>query len=266
MRGLSNELAAFLHTLPDDIWRDAERYPSGCERWRLADVVTHLIYGALGNAVVLRRALRGELSPPMSYRPLSGADAVDQIVALRQAFSEDLVPEFNATCRELNGLFVALSPEQYDTKAWAAGGESSIAELLDDRIAELAIHGWDIRYAFDRATTLSPLAMPFLADWVERGLSARLRDSDETPKTATYRFVMENAPEESRDLAVSEGRLSIYAPSGREANVTFRCDREAYVLLTLGRLPFDRSLRRGRLSFDGGEALARGFASLFKPL
>ena len=263
VRVLSNELAAFLHSLPDDIWRDAERFPSGCEQWRLADVVTHLIYGALGNAIVVRRALRGELSPPMSYRPLFGADAVDHIVSLRQAFGEDLVPEFNATCKELNGLFMALNPEDYSAKAWAANGTSSIAALLGDRIVELAIHGWDIRCAFDRATPLSPQAMPFVADWVESGLGVRLRGCNEP---ATYRFVIENAPEASRDLVVSEGALHIDAPSGREADVTFRCDSDAYLLLILGRLRFDRSLRRGRLSFEGDEDLAGGFADLFEPL
>ena len=65
VRGLSNEMAAYLHSLPSDIWRDAERYPSGCGQWNLADVVAHLVYGALGQAIVIRRALRSELSPPM---------------------------------------------------------------------------------------------------------------------------------------------------------------------------------------------------------
>ena len=263
VRGLSNELAAFLHTLPDDIWRDAERYPSGCEQWRLADVVTHLNYGALGNAIVVRRALRGELSPPMSYRPLYGAGGVEHIIDLRQAYGEDLVAEFNATCKELNGLFTTLSPDQFGAKAWATDGESSIAALVGDRIVELAVHGWDIRYAFDRAAPLSPQAMPFVADWVERGLAARLRDCDEP---ATYRFVIENAPAKSRDLVVSEGTFRIDAPSGHEADVTFRCDHDAYLLLLLGRLPFDRSVRRGRLSLEGDKHLATRFADLFEPL
>lgn len=266
VRGLSNALAAFLHSLPDDIWRDAERYPSGCEQWKLADVVTHLIYGALGSTMVVRRALRGELSPPMSYRPLSGADAVDHIVSLRQVFGEDLVPEFNATCKELNGLFVALSPEEYSARAWATDGTSSIGASVGNRIVELAIHGWDVRYAFDRAAPLSPQAMPFVADWVEHGLADRLRANNGPAGATTYRFVVEDSPEASRDLVVSAGALDITTPSELDADVTFRCDRDAYLLLLLGRLPFDRSVRRGRLSFDGDENLAKGFAGLFEPL
>ena len=84
MRGLSNELAAFLHSLPDDIWRDADRYLSGCDKWNLADVVAHLIYGALGDTIIARRALRGDLSPPMSYRPMSGADNIAVDLAANQ--------------------------------------------------------------------------------------------------------------------------------------------------------------------------------------
>ena len=266
VRALSNELAAFLHSLPDDIWRDAERYPSGCEQWSLADVVTHLIYGALGSTMVVRRALRGELSPPMSYRPLSGADAVDHIVSLRQVFGEDLVPEFNATCKELNGLFVALSPEEYSARAWATDGKSSIGALVGSRIVELAIHGWDVRYAFNRAAPLSPQAMPFVADWVERGLAARLRAGSAAAGATTYRFVVEDPPEVSRDLVISADALNITTTSERDADVTFRCDRDAYLMLLLGRLPFDRSIRRGRLSFDGDEDLAKGFSGLFEPL
>ena len=79
--------------------------------------------------------------------------------------------------------------EEFDAKAWAIHGTSSIAALLDNRIVELAIHGWDVRYAIDRATPLSPQVMPFLTDWAERGLSARLRDFAEP---ATYRFAIEN--------------------------------------------------------------------------
>ncbi len=266
VRGLSNELAADLHSMPSDIWRDAERNPSGCQQWNLADVVAHLNYGALGQALVISRALRAELSPPMAYLPLCGADGVGHIVRLREAYGEDLVPEFNATCKELNGIFVELATENHHLPAWTHAGESPISALIDARAVELAIHGWDIRYAFDRAAPLSPLAMPFIVGWVEHGLGARLRHCAEPAVTATYRFMIENALEESRDVVVSEGALRIDAPSGREADVTFRCDHDAYLLLLLGRLPFDRSLRRGRLSFEGDENLARRFPDRFRPL
>ena len=245
VRGLSNELAAFLHSMPSDIWRDADRYPSGCGHWNLADVVAHLIYGALGQAMVIRRALRAELSPPMAYLPLSGSDGVDHIVRMRETYGEDLVPEFNATCKELNSLFVELARESYHLPAWTRTGESPISALIDERAVELAIHDWDIRYGVDRWARLTELAVLFVKAWAEEGIVARLRSGSMLAQPVTYRFLLEDTPADSRDVMISEDRVRIAPPSTWDADVTFRCDTNAYLLLILGRLPFARYVRRG---------------------
>ena len=266
VRGLSNELAAYLHPMPSDIWRDPERYPSGCGQWNLADVVAHLIYGALGQAMVIRRALRAELSPPMAYLPLCAAEGVDHIVRLREAYGEDLVPEFNATCKELNSIFVELEEESYHLPAWTNAGESPISALLDERAVELAIHGWDIRYGVDRWARLSELAVPFVKAWAEKSIATRLRSGSAPPEPVTYRFLLEDAPVDSRDVVVSGNCVRIAPPSTRDADVTFRCDANAYLLLMLGRLPFSRYLRRGRLTLAGDEKVAMRFPDWFQPL
>ncbi len=266
VRRLSNEPATDLHSMPSDIWRDAERYPSGCGQWNLADVVAHLIYGALGQAIVIRRALRAELSPPMAYLPLCGADGVDHIVRLREAYGEDLIPEFNATCKELNGIFVELAQESYHLPAWTHTGESPVSLLIDERAVELAIHGWDIRYGIDRWARLSEPAVPFVKAWAEEGIPARLRSGSAPGQPVTYRFLLEDAPAESRDVTISEDRMRVGPPSTGDADVTFRCDTNAYLLLMVGRLPLSRYLRRGRLAVEGDEMLAKRFSDWFKPL
>ncbi len=266
VRGLSNELAAFLHSMPSDIWRDAERYPSGCGQWNLADVVAHLIYGALGQAMVIRRALRAELSPPMTYLPLCGADGVDHIVRLREAYGEDLVPEFNATCKELNSIFLELGQESYHLPAWTHAGQSPISALMDERVVELAVHDWDIRFGVDRWARLSELAIPFVKAWAEESMAARLRSGSAPAQPVTYRFLLEDSPADSRDVTISEDCARIAPPSTRDADVTFRCDANAYLLLLVGRLPFSRYIRRGRLTVVGDEMLAKRFPDWFQPL
>ncbi len=266
VRRLSNELAADLHSMPSDIWRDAERYPSGCGQWNLADVVAHLIYGALGQAMVIRRALRAELSPPMAYLPLPGPDGVDHVVRLREVYGEDLIPEFNATCKALNSIFVELAEESYRLPAWTHSGESSISALIDERAVELAIHGWDIRYGVDRWARLSELAVPFVKAWAQESIAARFRSGSAPAQPVTYRFLLEDAPADSRDVMISEDRVRIAPPSTRDADVTFRCDANAYLLLLVGRLPFSRYIRRGRLAVAGDEILAKRFPDWFRPL
>ena len=158
VRALSNETAAFLHTLPDDVWRDPDRFASGCENWKVGDVIAHLIDQANHTTLSIERALRGSAAPPLGHRPLTPDEANQQLIELRAAFDEDLFPEFNASCLRLNRLLVGLEPDQYDLDAWHASGVRSVARLIEYRALELAVHGWDVGYAFDRDASLSPSA------------------------------------------------------------------------------------------------------------
>ena len=108
IRALSNDLAGFLHTLPDDVWRDPDTYASACAGWKVADVVTHLITVAGMKTMSVQRALRGSASPPMGYKRKSAEERFQELVGLREAFYEDIFYEFNASCLRLNSLLVSL--------------------------------------------------------------------------------------------------------------------------------------------------------------
>ena len=60
--------------------------------------------------------------------------------------------------------------------------------------------------------------------------------------------------------------FSLQPSDGADADVTFSGDTDTYILFGMGRLPFARSVRRGRLSFDGDEKLASQFMDWFGPV
>ena len=64
IRDLSNELAAFFYSLPDNVWRDPEQFGSPCQEWMVADVVTHLIQVGDMFFQSVTRALDGDTKPP----------------------------------------------------------------------------------------------------------------------------------------------------------------------------------------------------------
>ena len=149
VRELSSELAAYLYTLPDDVWRYAEQYGSPCEHWKVADVVTHLISGASTYSLSLSRAIKDETSPPMGYRQRSAEEVLESLVSLRISYYDDLFPEFNASCRRINTLLIDLKPDDYEKSVWHPLTVIPISRLIDYRILELAVHGWGCRYASD---------------------------------------------------------------------------------------------------------------------
>ena len=262
VRELSNELAAYLHTLPDDVWRDAERYLSGYSQWKLADVVAHLNWEAHEAALSIQRGLKSDTSPPMGYKPGGGDAGIEQAVTARIAYEEDLFPEFNAGCRRLNSLLASLGPEHSDLRVWHLDSEAPISRLVEYRASELAIHGWDVRYGFDRDARLGERSREFLMDWLSGHMMSHFHRAPEITGKTRYRFQIESG---SHDVVISADGCDVQHGEDEAADVTFACDADTYILFAIGRLPFARSVRRGRLSFEGDEAVASRFHNWFQP-
>ena len=265
VQSLSNELASYLYSLSDEIWRFADRYGSGCECWKVADVVAHLVAGAITQSLAITSALKGSPSRPMGYRPLGREQSTEAVVSLRKALDEDLFTEFNVTCKRLNALLMSLGADSYQTPAWQPLGVVSISKVIVRRAAELAIHGWDIRYGLDRSATINLEALPIVISWMhERFRAGFLRRKVDRP-AVRYRFRLKGAVAGSYDIVMKPNDCRLQPSDGSEADVTFDCDADTFVLFGTGRLSFARCVRRGRLTFDGDEELASRFGSWFKP-
>ena len=194
VRDLSNELAAFLHTLPEDIWRKADDYASACEGWKIADVITHMIMGANAFTQSITNALKGDASAPMGLNTSgSPEERLTRLVELRDAYFEDLFYEFNASCRRLNSLLVSLEPESYELPSWHRLFTLPVKNLIDIRVSELAVHSWDIRYPIDRSAKLSERAVPFLTEWLRRWLYTGFQKGEALEAPLRYRFDLNDA-------------------------------------------------------------------------
>ncbi len=266
VRQLSNELAAFLYQLPDSVWRSADQYASACEQWKVADAITHLITGANNLSMSIERAKKGQATPPMGYNGMDRQEELARLVALREAYFEDLFPEFNASCRRLNTLLVELNAEEYEVPTWSSIAVMPLSRLIDIRAMELAVHAWDVRYPFDRSSSLNKDAVTFLKGWLWRWLRAGFQKGDTLDSPVRYRFDLQDSPGEAYDVVVSGDTFRLGPSDDVEASVTFRCDSNTYILFAMGRLPFRRSVRRGRLAFEGPEDVAARFTEWFKPV
>ena len=264
VRALSNDLAGFLHTLPDDVWRDPDIYASACSDWKVADVVTHLIVVAGMKTMSVQRALRGSAAPPMGYRRKPSEARLEELINLREAFYEDIFYEFNASCLRLNSLLATLEPDHYYLPAWHPARVMDVSRLIEWRLIELAIHAWDIRYGFDRAAKINPLATPFLKAWLPNWLRASFRKPDDLERDATVRFILTDSDEDARDLTVSSDSFSLdIADISTEADVSISLDSSAYILFLMGRVNLRRSVRRRQIALEGDASAAYKFSEWF---
>lgn len=255
-----------MHTMHEGVWKDAESYASPCDGWKVADVITHMISGGTSYAMSIARATQGLSTPPMGYQKKDADEALLSLVSLRVAFHEDLFPEFNASCKRLNTLLVEMEQEEYEKPVWHPHAIMPISRLIDYRALELAVHGWDVHYPFDRDAKLNEAAVPFLKSWMWRWFRGGFQKSAPLENPIRYRFELDDAIDESIDVIVTGDDFRLIPSEEKEATVTFHCDTNTYLLFGLGRLPFARSVRRGRLSFEGDEQTASQFTQWFKPI
>lgn len=265
VRALSNDLAAFLNGLPEGIWREPDGYASACDGWNVADVVTHLIQIANLKTLSVERALNGAASPPMGYRRMDAGERQSALVALRDAFHEDIFPEFNVSCLRFNRLMASLAPDQYGLPAWHPAATMTISRLIGLRLMELAVHGWDIRYGFDRNAAINPIALPFLKSWIPNWLRAGFRAPRDLERPITLRFALTDSAGESNDLTVRADGFALSEPApDAEPDATISLDSSGYILFLMGRTPARRAIRRGRIAVDGDQSAAERFGEWFR--
>ena len=265
VRALSNDLAGFLHTLPEGVWRDPELYGSACDQWYMADVVAHVIDISIMKTMSIERAIQGSTGPPIGYRRLTAEERTQSVVSLRDAYYEDLFPEFNTACLRFNRLIAGLEPGQYDLPAWHPATMMTVERLIDLRIMELAVHGWDVRYGIDRNAAINPVAVPFLKGWVHRWLRAGFRPPKDLESEFRVRFILSDTDSESNDLTVAANDFRLDASDlAAAADATLELDSSSYILFLMGRLPLRRNVRRGRINLEGDETTAERFPEWFR--
>lgn len=264
------ELIEFLGDLPANGWET----PSACEGWTVADVVGHLASVDLSNRLV--RGLDGDYSPPAGsptpdqHDEDSFARSIYQrAIDASQRLGGGLLDDFAGKVDEAVALFRGVEPDQWDNLVYWPPGPMSVRVLLTQRIAELTMHGWDIRSRLEEDHHLSDGSVVALLDTVDRAARRAFRPD---PALATnpirYRFLIDQPDRRALDLILSDRDAEIVdgsaEPLTEEPTVTYRCDSEACVLIMYGRLTPADAMASGRLDVvSGDERVAATFGDRF---
>ena len=78
-----------------------------------------------------------------------------------------------------------------------------------------------------------------------------------------YRFELTGAGASSGDIVVEGDKASVEPAGTAKADVTFRCDTETFILMSLGRVTTDTATAAERLTIQGDNRLALEFHRWF---
>lgn len=259
-------LADFLKEMDAGAWLQ----DSACPEWKVGDVVAHLAQGATAWTDFISRALEGDANPPAGQQWLRPGERGSDVTARRAIEQrhiqgeQELLDSYNSGYDRLNELLQHLKPEDWELPCFHRRGPSTIHEMVARRVQELAIHGWDIRSAFDPSRQLSETAVKVIVSLVHRWLSSTYSPRAHAHAPVRFRFDISGPAPVNEDVVVYPDRYEVEAPGVDPAEVTFSGSGNDYLLLIYGRLSFTGTRDIGSLKIDGSMEQAVLFSTWFR--
>lgn len=207
--------------------------PSACAQWTVARVIAHLGAGAEIAAATLRRGLEGESEPlPLAemrsvweiYDELADDVAVDRSMAADRSLLDDLG---------------ALSGDDLtSTTVPFLLGPTPASVFAVFRLAEHAIHTWDVEVVSDVDAELAPPVAAILLDTVVNAMIGRLAQPLEDPPIDVLGV---NLSDSGRRLEVGLADPVTLNDSDRQLDAQVELSTPAFVRLAYGRLTPERT-------------------------
>ena len=266
-------LERFLVSLsPPDLARQ-----SACEGWTVADVVAHIIERGRPIPDQIERGLAGDLSPtPIvpAHCPLRGRTGTMESRtpgppprAGRQS-AAGVRPGQRICRREFDRVLSLVGPDDWDRLCYHRLRPETARAKADIRIAELAMHEWDIRWAFDQNATLATDSLPGLVSASGRAVRRAFRPDPARTRPVRYRFALSGPAAAEVDVILSPDGAAFRLnappePADPPPDVTFRCAADTYAMIIFGRLKLAAALSSGAATAEGDAALVDDFIAAF---
>ena len=259
MEAEASALAAFV----DGLSPDRLDGPSPCQGWTIGDVLAHLTLGSRAYISRIRKAL-GEAAAPTPRTPGPTRELIaSEARRIRVEAGAALGENFKRGNAELAAFFHGLSPEDLHVKLRVAGLRTEAWFFAALRVAELSIHGWDIRRPFDAGATISESAAAVLADvHLPLFVALALRPAEHELRDGHFRFDL-SGPPRTLALRLEDGVPSLIPASpAAHADAAFTMTASDFTLLLYGRVGYDALRAEGRLSVEGDMEVAAAFGRL----
>ena len=264
--GEFERLKEYLSSLPPEAWSK----PSACDLWEVRDVVAHLAWSA--EFLWPHHSLQGDSSTPEGQPapgPVTAASFAEgnaqRALSRRQSLGDQVFSDFKEQHDTMNELMATLGPQEWEKPTYSVSlGIASLRVRLDIRISELVMHGWDIRSGLEPDAHLSEESLPVFMDMLPAQLERFiLRPGPRLPAPIRYRWELTGAGARNSDVVVEGDKASVEPAGTGQADVTFLCDTETFILIAFGRLTLDAAVAAHRLTIQGEHSLALEFQRWF---
>jgi uncharacterized protein (TIGR03083 family) len=251
IRVLARQVQDDFASLPDEAW-DA---PSNCSPWPVRRLAAHLVENAEFVHRNVEAGVAGQTEPVLTteqrqerLRELAAAPA--QMAAALA----DLTAAFET-------LVERLDADQLEAICYHPAGNRSARWYAQQRLAEIAMHRWDLQRSLGREAELDEAVAAFLLPMLlESNLPRTYRRGPRGE--GRFRLTVAGSPSQSWLLAASPEELRVERGGG-EAEVTITAPAALLALLIYGRANLAEAEGAGLARVDGSRARAEQFHTIF---
>ena len=255
LRAESDAFCAELEALTTEDW---ER-PTNCPPWTVRVLVAHVVRGAESFLTSVERGLRGDLEPAMTREQKTAR--MHEIAARPPA---TILADLRAITSRFERELGALHPDQLDTLGEHPHGPRPARWFVEQRLAEVAFHRWDVLESLGRPADLDLMTAAFLLPMLlEKNLPAMM-GSDWPRGHGSFRFAVHGEAESAWQAVAAPGSLAVTRDGARPVDVEIVGDPAALALLIYGRRTLAELERAGRLTVTGDRAAAGRFHEVFR--
>ena len=264
IRWLANENARFigqLRALSDADWLK----PTFCPEWNAAQLIGHMTGGAISYAERIRAARRDEVILSLGAEtPEEFQAARDEITRKSVAMSpKDRIEWIERSQDDLQTEIERLEPGDLDRDLWHRKGNTKARTFPDQRLYEVALHGWDLENDPDAPLKTDSLGM--LVEILKTRLPLYFNRSGATGPSGVFRFET-SRPEAAWETAIAGGAASALEGLFDSPDAVLSASGSDMVLMCAGRADCAEKIVRGSLLIEGDAQKAAGLMDvLFQP-
>jgi hypothetical protein len=185
-------------------------------------------------------------------------------IARRESLGDQLLATFTAISDQLHQLLARCGPSDWETLCYHPASLLPVRMVVDLRLTELVMHGWDIRSRFEPEAHLAPESLPAFLELMTGAFQWAFWPGTRRSAPVRYRFEVNRPIPLKTDIVVEGDQARLEPGASAQANVTFRCATEPFVLLLYGRLTLPHAIAAGRIAAEGETGLIPAFAQWFR--
>ncbi|MFN0070752.1 MAG: maleylpyruvate isomerase family mycothiol-dependent enzyme [Chloroflexota bacterium] len=249
---LTAEISATAESLSAEDWSRA----TNCPPWAVRDIVAHLTRGAETFAAMVDTGLRGERTFAVSVeareqrqRELTSLSPTDLVATLKSAQSH------------LRSTLSNLTTDQLEVLCPHTRGLQPGWWFVDQRLSELAFHGWDLHHSIGREREIAPsVGQYLLPTLLERNLRTWHK-----PSPASYgQWVVQANDLENGAWLIEpdDGGVGINRRAAK-GDITIEGDAAALIRWLYGRANLDELEQAQRVSIRGARLRLAAWKGMF---